>query len=186
MAQLLLANPKRRRKSTKSRRKSPARRRTSLATVRTTSVKRYRRNPIRRLRASGLVDQFMGGAVGAGGALAVDFAMSKLPIPDNLRSGAMGSVVKGLVGIGLGMAVSKFGKNKRLGEQMAAGAVTVSLYSFGRATFGAQMGLAGDDGLLGFDNGMLGYQTDFNDNLGWNSPAPVFDTDDLNGYQTTY
>lgn len=180
MAQLLLSNPrKRRRKSTKARRKSPSRR---LAISRSTTVKRYRRNPVRRLRASGIVDQFIGGAVGAGGALAVDFAMTKLPIPDNMRTGPMGAVVKGLVGVGLGMAVSKFGRQKKLGEQMAAGAVTVSLYEFGKTQFNL-----GGEGLLGYgDNGLLGY-TDFNDNLGWNSPAPVFDTEDsINGYQTTY
>lgn len=62
------------------------------------------------------------------------------------------------MGIGLGMLVSKIGKNKKLGEQLAGGAVTVALYNAGKQMIGPSLGLSGyDDGLLGWDDGLLGY-----------------------------
>lgn len=115
------------------------------------------------------------GAIGAAGALAVDVAMQRLPIPDNLKSGAMAPAVKGLVGIGLGMAVAKLGKNKQLGEQLADGAITVALYNAGREMIGPQIGLSAyDDGLLG---------TDFDDDLGYYSAAPTYDGGDMGYYE---
>lgn len=168
MAELLLVNPRKRRA-----RKAPAKRRakTSIARRATSAVskrissirKKYRRNPSP--RANDVLGQFKDGAIGALGALAVDVAMQKLPIPANLKTGQAAPIVKGLVGIGVGMLVAKLGKNKALGKQLAGGAVTVSLYTAGRQLLAPTLGLAGfndgslygyNDGLLGIDDGLLG------------------------------
>lgn len=180
MAQMLLVNPRKRAKRKTAKRKSSS---TAVARVKSRvstglrSIRRkYRRNPIQKTDIFG---QFKDGAIGAAGALAVDIAMAKLPIPDNLKTGQMKPIVQGLVGIGIGMAVSKFGKNKSLGKQLAGGAVTVSLYNAGRQMLAAPLGLAGydDAGLLGFDDqGMLGMSTDWDldGSMGFINPAPSF------------
>lgn len=167
MAQLMLVNPRKRRTTRKRRapRRAPSRR---LAT--TVTRKTYRRNPIKR---KGIMTTFTNGATGAAGALAVDLAMSKLPIPANLNTGALAPVTRGLVGIGLGMLVAKFGKNKKLGEQLADGAVTVALYNTGKTMFGAQLGLA-DGELLGADS--LLYYGDESDGMDYYSAAPAYDS----------
>lgn len=182
MAQMLLVNPRKRRAKRKIAKRKTS---TGLARVKSRvstglrSIRRkYRRNPIQKTDIFG---QFKDGAIGAAGALAVDIAMAKLPIPDNLKSGQMAPVVKGLVGIGIGMAVAKFGKNKSLGKQLAGGAVTVSLYNAGRQMLAAPLGLAGydDQGMLGFqDSGLLGGSSNDWDSddfsMGYVSPAPTF------------
>lgn len=172
----MLVNP-RRRKARKPAKRRASRRRTSLATVKTTSVKRYRRNPSR--RTGKMVETFTNGAVGAAGALAVDVAMQKLPfIPENLKVGTFAPITRGLVGIGLGMAVAKVGRNVKLGKQLADGAVTVSLYNAGKNLIGPQLGLA-DGELLGDDS--LLYYGDFEDDeddLSYFSPAQTFESDE--------
>lgn len=168
--QLMLVNPRkrRRRRTTTKRRKSPARR---LSTVTTRTIKRYRRNPSRRRGAGQMMETFMGGMIGAGGALAVDFAMKQLPIPATLTANPlMAAATRGFVGIGLGMLVRNFGgtKGKKIGEQLAGGATTVALYTAGKGMFGAQLGLNGlEDGLLGYDDGLLGYSDFGDDGMGW-------------------
>lgn len=182
MAQLMLVNPrKRRRKTTK--RKSPSRR---LATVKTTSVRRYRRNPS--ARPAKIMDTVQKGAVGAAGALAVDIAMQKLPIPANLQTGPISAVVKGGVGIGIGMLVAKFGKNKKLGAQLADGAVTVSLYNAGKAMVGPSLGLSdgellGDDSLLYYDDNMSYFDDEAESDMGWTDATAVFEDDEDEVYQ---
>jgi hypothetical protein len=158
MAELLLVNPRKRkaRKTGAKRRKSVASRAMATVSRKVSSLrKRYRRNPIGG-GASGAMEQFKAGAIGAAGALAVDIAMTKLPIPANLKTGAAAPIVKGLVGIGIGMAVAKFGKNKALGKAMAQGAVTVSLYAAGREMLKKPLGLGAYDD-LGADFDELGY-----------------------------
>lgn len=168
MAQLMLVNPRKRRTTTRRRKPSTSvvsRRRTSTVTT------RRRRNPI---RAKGVMETVQKSAVGAAGAIAVDVAMSKLPIPAALTANPMlAAATKGAVGIGLGMLVSKFGKKKRLGEQLAEGAVTISLYGVGKSMIGPSLGLSGmDEGLLGMDEGLLGFD-DFDDDLGYVGVEPV-------------
>ncbi len=171
MAQLMLVNPRKR----KSRKTPAKRRKTSVAGRAVSAVKRrvgslrkrYRRNPIGGT-ANNAMATFKEGAVGAAGALAVDVLMQKLPIPANLRTGTMAPIVKGLVGIGVGMAVAKFGKNKQLGKQLAQGAVTVSLYAAGREMLKKPLGLSGaDDDYMGADFDDLGYYEmgDYDDSL---------------------
>ena len=132
-AMRLLANPRKRRKT-------PARRKrvSSLTTV-SKRVRRYRRNPI---RMGGAMESVKNGAVGAVGALAVDFALQKIPLPLAMTTGPMLPAAKAAVGIGIGMLVSKLGKNKKLGTQLADGAVTVSLYEFGKQAIGPSIGLS--------------------------------------------
>jgi hypothetical protein len=181
MASLMLVNPKSRRKSRKSvskKRRSP-RRALSVSTTTRKSIRRYRRNPI---RGGGIAKQFTDGAMGAGGALLVDVLMSKLPIPAQLTSSPLlTSVTKGFVGIGAGMLVAKVARNKKLGDQLAGGAVTIALYNAGRGMIGPSLGLSGsDDGLLGWDDdGLLGF-SDFDDDvgMGYINPEPVSDWGD--------
>lgn len=181
MAQLMLVNPRKRRKSPAKRRKtSVASRAVSSVKRRVSSLrKRYKRNPIGGGGANNAIEQFKTGAIGAAGALAVDVAMSKLPIPANLKTGTMAPIVKGLVGIGIGMAVAKFGKNRDLGKKLAQGAVTVSLYAAGREMLKAPLGLSDYSDELGADFDDLGYYTmgeyvDSSDGVG----------DLLNGYDS--
>lgn len=174
MAQAIFVNPKKR--GSKGRKaKTTSRRRKS-----------YRRNPLPKF--GGVANQFKDGAIGAAGALGVDIAMAKLPIPANLKTGTFAPVVKGLVGVGLGMAVEKVMKNKRMGQQIALGAITVSLYNTGKTMLAPTLGLQGfeDQGMLGFeDNGLLGW--DMDNELGYTSAAPSFaDYDDLGYFETDF
>lgn len=169
MAELMLVNPRKRRKSkskTRARKTLVARASSGVRTKLRSIRRKYRSNPIGG-KVNGALDQFKTGAIGAAGALAVDIAMQKLPIPDNLKTGQLAPIVKGLVGIGIGMAVSKFGKNRELGKKLAQGAVTVSLYAAGREMLKVPLGLS-DDGLLGLgaDDGLLGDDYDQFDGMG--------------------
>lgn len=187
MAQLLMVNPRKRRKAskTKSRRKSSgggllARAKSAISRSR----RRYRRNPIGGVGATAMT-QFKDGAIGAVGALAVDVIFAKLPLPANLKTGVLKPITQGLIGVGVGMAVAKFGKNRALGHKLAQGAVTISLYNAGKAMVGPSLGLSGydDSGLLGYDDsGLLGY-SELNTGMGWVSPAPVSEPyDSMDGF----
>jgi len=125
-----------------------------------------------------MVDQFTKGAVGAAGALAVDIALQKLPLPAQLTANPiMKAATQGFIGIGLGMLMKKVGKGG-LGKSMAEGAVTVALYNAGKGVIGPQLGLSGiDDGLLGY--------SDFDDDLGYINPTTVSPWDDgeMNGFE---
>lgn len=151
MAKLLLANPRKRRRSTSSkkrtRRSKPKTK--ALSTVRTTKTVTRRRNPAKRQRV-GIMGQVQNAAIGAGGALAVDIAMAKLPfIPANLKVGPIASVTKGAVAVGIGMLVGKFGKNKKLGVQLAEGGMTVAFHDAAKSMIGPKMGLGEYEDLLG-------------------------------------
>ncbi len=154
--QLMLVNPKRR---ARKRRASPVRRRR----------RSYRRNPIG-LNTKSIFNTFKAGAVGAGGAVAVDFAMQRIPLPAMLMTSRLLPAVRGLVGIGLGWAVSKFLKQRQLGEELATGAVAVALYGVAKNMMTPAMPEGGDvsgyGDLLGVgDDGLLG--------MGYFNPAAV-------------
>lgn len=193
MAHLMLVNPKKRRKSSAAKpAKRVKRRKVSYAKnpIQRKHHRRYRRNPI---SGGGIVGQLKNSAIGAAGALAVDVAMAKLPIPVQYKSGPMLHVAQGLISLGLGFAVAKFGKNKTLGMQLAEGGLTVAMYAAARTTLAPSLGLGddllgysmngysmGDSGLLGADSYMGDYETDTefggidDDNEGgWLSPAPI-------------
>lgn len=195
MAQLLMVNPRKRRKSPVKRRRTttkavarPApRRRRRRAPARAKRV--YRRNPI--ARGNNIVTQVKNSAIGAAGALGVDIAFAKLPIPDTMRSGMMAPAARGLVSLGIGMLVGKVMKNKRLGTQLAEGGITVALHDLMKSQITKVMPLNGfDDGLLGYpSDGLLGMDdlglgrmfsdsdsaSIFDDGLGYTGTGNVFD-----------
>lgn len=169
MANLLLANPRKRRRSTSRRRKSPARRRSNP--IAKAPTRRYRRNPAAR---TDIMKMTQKGAVGALGAFGVDVVMERVPALQGLGGPQMAPLVKGLVGVGIGMAVSRFGRNKRLGVDLAEGAITVQLHSLLKGTVGPAMGLS-DDGLLDYDFDDMGY---FSPEPVWPSQGETYDSDD--------
>jgi hypothetical protein len=185
MASLMLVNPRKRRAKRKTARKAPsiARR---VKTVYKKAARKYRRNPIGGSSRTNLTAQIKNAAIGAGGAVAVDILMAKLPLPANLKTGTMRSATQGLVSVGLGMAVAKFGKNRALGIALAEGGLTVALHGVLKSTVNNAMPtlqLAGDESLLGYEDlsgDLLGYE-DMNQGVGWYSAAPVSEGfDDFN------
>lgn len=184
MASLMLVNPRKRRTKRKTTaRKAPARRRSNPVAKRaSTSVRKYRRNPIPRM--GGMVETMKDGAVGAAGAVATEIILSKLPLPTALSSGNGRVAASALGSIGVGMLVARFGRNKKLGKTMAQGGVTVALHSLMRGAASNIPGVGldgyGSGGLLGMDDGLLG--ADFDD-LGYYSAAPTYDTpSSMDGY----
>lgn len=159
MASLMLVNPKKRRKS-KARRKSSSRSKTRTVVKyrsRKRSVKRRRRNPIRsKALMNTATNALKDGAAGSLGAIAGTLAASYLPIPEQYKTGPMGAVIQALIGIGVGVAVGKVAKNKKLGADMARGSVAVALHDTFKGLISQavpQLNLKGfdDDGLLGMD-----------------------------------
>lgn len=174
MAGLMLVNPRKRRTKRKTARKTVAKRRSPrVATSRTVTTRKYRRNPIPKMGR--VVDTLKDGAVGAGGAVATEIILSKLPLPAQLATGNGRVAASALGSIALGMAISKFGKNRKLGQTMAQGGVTVALHSLMR---GAASNIPGV-GLDGIDAGLLG--NDFDD-LGYYSAAPAYSDGGMDGY----
>lgn len=158
---MMVTNPRKRRKAAPKRK-----RRTSLASVRTVSTRKYRRNPSPRLGST--MDTIKEGAIGAAGAVASEVLLSKLPLPANLQTGPAKTAVSALGAVGVGMLVGKFA-NKKLGKTMAQGGVTVALHSVIRGAVAGPMGLAGY-----YDDGM-GYYGDDDFSMGYNSSAPTFE-----------
>jgi len=186
MASLMLVNPRKRRKSRRkavTHKKNPIRRRRSTGLSAAPHKRRrhhYRRNPI---GGTGITEQIKGSAIGALGAIAVDLAMTRLPIPASMKTGAMLHVAQGAVSLGLGMLVAKVGKNKKLGMQLADGGMTVALYAAAKSMVGPQLGLAGyedlGDDLLGFEDlgdDLLGMDDDYSmGGVGWQNAAATYD-----------
>jgi hypothetical protein len=180
MASLMLVNPRKRRTTKKRRspaqraatralvarnkRRTPARRRSSYS--KTVTVRR-RRNPIkRRSIITRAVDTAKNGAIGSVGAIAGSIVSAYLPVPENLKAGNMGIVMQAIIGIGTGYGVAKFA-NRKFGEQMAQGAVTVALHGAMKNMIqSAVPSIQMSDDLLGYqqwDNGLLG--SDWGDDL---------------------
>jgi len=128
MAQLMLVNPRKRRK-TKRRRKNPVaanpRRRRTRVSTRTVRHRRRRRNPISR---RGIMGQIMPAATAAFGALGLDMIWGYAPIPDSLKTGPMRYVAKAAGAVALGMLAGMVTK-KSTADQMSMGALTVVLHS---------------------------------------------------------
>jgi hypothetical protein len=133
MSEILLVNPRRRRRkkktTTRRRRRNPVanprrRRRKTVAKRRST---RRRRNP--RMTARTVQNQVMDGLQGAMGALALDVTLGYLPLPANLKAGLVGTGVKALLAIGIGVV----GANLKVIKASTAkvwsnGALTVVLH----------------------------------------------------------
>lgn len=173
MAELMLVNPRRKRRKTRrkltakqakyfgprrKRRRArvaaaarPARRHRRRSRVvaaaphrrrrRSTSrrrVTRLRRNPLRMPHGFNskrfLSDTLIPAGIGAGGALGVDIALGYFGsyLPASLQTGLPNVAVKLAAAVGVGMAAGAVG-GKRMGEQVTAGAVIVTLYSLLKA-----------------------------------------------------
>lgn len=146
-AAIFTSNPRRRRRARPSRsritvyaRNPRRRRRRSHASA---ARRIYRRNPARRARAPmrrrryrrnpsagvGKLSSLIWPAVFIGlGGVATEVACAYLPIPIAWKQGPMRYVVKGAVGVGVGLVIAKALKQKRLGYYFAAGAVAIATY----------------------------------------------------------
>ncbi len=136
-----VSNPRRRRR--------PARAR---------SRRRYRRNPT---TMRGMVNQLLlPAAQSAGGALLLDILWGFVPVPETIKTGPMRHVAKGIGAIVLGQVVGMMA-NRRLGNTMAMGALTVTFHAAFRemtAQFVPQINLGyySPGATAGFDS-QLGY-----------------------------
>ena len=122
MAELMLVNPRKRRK--RRRTKTRARRRTTVRR-RARSVSRRRRNPVR--RSGKIMDQVMPAATNAMGALALDIAWSYLPLPMGIKTGPFRHVAKGLGAIAIGMFAGNI-VSRSTAKAMSQGALTVVIH----------------------------------------------------------
>lgn len=174
MAQLMLVNPRKRRKSSRPRtaaqkaatralvarnRKRPARRKRNPARSLVTAPARRarRRNPSRRgfVQSAVSMPNMMGTFTGAGGALALDIAWGFLPIPVNFKMGPMRHIAKAAGAIGLGF-VADMAASRKTAMDMTNGALTVILHDAMRdavSTFAPQVPLGFYN--AGYDAGSL-------------------------------
>jgi hypothetical protein len=148
MAQLMLINPRKRRRGASAARMAairPKRRRRSVARVsaprrrrvalsrnpiarrhhRHIARRRIRRNPMSAGRV-GVGAQVMNGLVGGAGGLLVDVVQGYIPVPAALATGYGPYVVKGALALLLGTVGRKFLGNTA--AKMGAGAMTIAAY----------------------------------------------------------
>lgn len=135
-AKMIAANRRARRAANPSSAARPARRSKRRSSSRAVTVYRRRRNPIGGGRGFAF-DKFLGAtlmpaAAGGAGALALDVLLGVLPLPAALKSGMMRPVVRIGGSLGLGALAGMLG-GRKLGEQVAAGALTVVMYDTMRA-----------------------------------------------------
>lgn len=148
-AKMIAAN----RRRSKGRRKNPVKRKTTrrkrAPAVATRRRTRRRRNPAVNMRS--VQNQVMEAGTGALGAIGLGIIQGYLPIPANLKGGLVGTGVKALLAIGMGVVASKVKVVKpATAAKLANGALTVVLYDALKtqiATFapGLQMGAYIDD-----------------------------------------
>ena len=124
--------PKRSRKRTSARRGPGGWPITSAAAAsRAGRALRHRRpNPINGLGAF-VKNTLMPSVVGGAGALALDVAVGVLPLPAAMKTGPMAPLVKAAGAVGLGMLAGQV-MGRRVGEQVAAGGLTVMAYNLSR------------------------------------------------------
>jgi len=122
-------NPRRRRK----RKAAPvARKRRSVARVkRNPSKRRFRRNPLPSSMSGFLNQSLVPAAIGAAGAVAVDYLLAVAPIPDSMRSPATLPLWRIAAAFGVGFAVSYVAGSKA-GSEATAGGLTVAAYAMAR------------------------------------------------------
>ena len=115
---------KRRRKTTTT---TTRRRRRAAPVARRRRVRR-KRNPVR-MNMRGITNSFVDGGIGAVGAIGVDMVFNYLPLPANLKTGFVGTGMKGLTAIAGGLLLS----NMRLvrpamAAKLTNGAFTVIMH----------------------------------------------------------
>lgn len=137
------------RKMISARKRNPIRRRarTSVASRASSPIRRRRRNPIvssirRRIsrrrrnplpKMGNIVHSLIQpSAIGAIGALILDIAWAKLPIPANLKTGPAQYVAKGAAAVAIGLLAEK-ATSKGNAHTLALGAMTITLHDALRA-----------------------------------------------------
>lgn len=117
---------------------APARRRkykrTTVAAARVAgrTLRHRRKNPVGGIGEI-IRETIVPSAIGGAGALTLDVLLGVLPVPPSLKVGPMASVVKVAGAIALGAIATKVG-GRKVGSQVAAGAVTVTLYELLKST----------------------------------------------------
>lgn len=155
MAEMLLINPSRRRKTTA--RKTRARRRNPIAAARAVArPARRRRNPVAQMKrrvmrrrnpigmTSGMMKMIQEAFIGGAGSIAVDLAQGQinryLPATLQTRPGAvgLGDGVKAVLTVVLGRALNR--TTRGLSMKMASGALTVQSAGIMRTLLGPTLG----------------------------------------------
>lgn len=111
IAAIAAANPKRRRRRGRSK----------------SRTYRRRRNPAGFNLQAFATKRLMPALIGGAGGLGLDIIMAQLPIPENLKTGPMAPLVKGIGAIGMGM-VAGMVVGRQTAEQVLSGALTVVAY----------------------------------------------------------
>jgi len=146
----------------RKRRRKPTRGKSAVARTRRRKapVKRRRRTGNPALNMRSIQNQLIDAGTGAVGALGLDVIQGYLPIPANLKAGLVGTGVKALLAIGMGVVASKVKiVRASTAAKMANGALTVVLHDalkvqVGTFAPGIQMGeYMGDDGLGYYGSG---------------------------------
>lgn len=175
-----------------TRRKNPVKRKARRAAApvrrRRTAARRStrrRRNPVSpTFSMRSIQNQVIDAGMGAVGALGLDVVQGYLPIPANLKTGLVGTGVKALLAIGLGVVAAKTKLVKSsTAAKFANGALIVVLHDELKkqvATFapGIQMGEYLDDFSLGYYGS--GYNPAIDAGVG--TYLPDLETDDM-GFQ---
>ena len=174
---MLLVNPKGRRRRVGGKKKKTRAISTSVKRSGKRKLRRaFKRNPIGgRGMVKNITNLAMDSAVGAGGAILTAIIAAKLPLPDALKGPIATPLVNGALGIALGALIGTLGA-KKYGEQVAAGAVTVTLYDAMRGMLKDKVaGLGGYGDLLAYDE-MNGYGDllAYDEMQGYSNPAATY------------
>ena len=146
------------RRRARGRRKNPVKRkrratRRKTTTRRAPARRRVRRRSNPRLSMRSVQNQLVEAGTGALGALGLDIVQGYLPIPANLKAGIVGTGVKALLAIGMGVVASQTRLVRySTAAKMANGALVVVLHDELKKLTqqfapGIQMGAYMDDGL---------------------------------------
>lgn len=141
MAQMLLVNPSKSKthKRRAKRRSNPVakvastrrrRRSNPVTSIKRRTHSRRRRNPV-----SGKLDlmtSVKSAAMGAAGALVLDFAFAYVPLPANLKTGNIRAIAKVGVSFALGLLAGKVGVSKPMVREMVHGAMTSTIHDAAR------------------------------------------------------
>lgn len=170
----------RRRRRVSYRRNPAPRRRRSHSYRRNPIVhrRRYRRNPSGGGRGMPKISHMiLPAAMIAAGAIGTEMVQGMLPLPTFMTTGAAQYATKGLLGIGLGMAVGKF-FNRKAGEAFAMGSMVIAMHDLGKAMLAGMPlslpgAIPGTTGVGYYNPAMLGeHMSDFS---GMGEHVPAFD-----------
>jgi len=134
--QLMLINPiKHKKKSTKKKKAKKHHKKPRALITKLQKRSLYMTNPRKRRfkRLGGMKPMtfikgsLMPSAIGAAGALGLDMALAYVPLPDMMKTDAMKPIVRLAGAVAIGM-IAGMVTNRRMGEQVGAGALTVVLY----------------------------------------------------------